>query len=447
MTNGLETSVVSVLNRQGQIVGTGFVAGPRLIVTCAHVVVQAGSGPGQTITISFHQGFARKVVWVRAEWWSDKDAFDVAGLELDAGADLPKGVKPLPVVDSTGCADHAFTVFGYAPFGELAGLWAKGQIQGNVVERDGRPLLQLDSQNLAPGMSGAPVWDDVKRAVVGLVTAGTSPNRVTHKHRDLALATPSETLRAVCPILQSTASPSLAPNPFFTGGRIHDPGQFFGRERLVREIRAELAKHSSISLVGESQIGKSSLLFYLYATRAEWLPDVTMAFIDTQRALDESDFCRMVLRPLGVEGETLRDLKTALERRLETRALILFCDEAERLAEQDFSPRLHDLLRSLAQEPNFALCLASQRPLAEVFPPRVGKTSEFYNIFTHKTIGPFTPDEARRFLAARLANTGMTFTASEIDLLLAQSRCHPAHLQALAKELFDERQRIASHNG
>src|SRR5262245_49492708 len=49
-------------------------------------------------------------------------------------------------------------------------------------------------------------------------------------------------------------------NPFFTSGRLSDPHLFFGRERLVREVKAEFSKHSSVALAAESQIGKSSLL-------------------------------------------------------------------------------------------------------------------------------------------------------------------------------------------
>jgi len=229
-------------------------------------------------------------------------------------------------------------------------------------------------------------------------------------------------------------------NPFYTSGRINDPRGFFGRAQLVREMRAELKKRSSVSLVGESQMGKSSLLHYLYATRAEWLPEVTLEYIDLQRVLDEGDFCETVLDKLGAEGNTLRQLKKVLE----SREVILLFDEVERIAEQDFSPRLHDLLRSLAQEQNFAMALVTQRPLEEVFPARTpGGVSPFHNIFTRKTLGPFTEAEARAFLASRLEGASVAFTPPEVEHLLAESAivggCHPAKLQRLAKALFEEK--------
>ncbi len=227
-------------------------------------------------------------------------------------------------------------------------------------------------------------------------------------------------------------------NPFYTSGRINDPKLFFGREQLVRELRQELSKRTNVSLVGASQMGKSSLLYYLYATREEWLPGEAIEYLDLQRVLDEADFCEMILQRLGTTGSTLRDLRYALA----TRRVILLLDEVERLAEPDFSPRLHDLLRSLAQEPNFKMCVASQRPLEKVFPPR-GTMSDLHNILPPKTIGPFTPDEARSFLTARLLGTGITFAEREIARLIAESICHPAKLQRLAKDLFDEKARDA----
>lgn len=233
----------------------------------------------------------------------------------------------------------------------------------------------------------------------------------------------------------ATAAPSA--NPFFTGGRINDPKQFLGRERLVREMRTELTKRNSVSLVGESQMGKSSLVYLLYLTRAEWLlPEARIEYLDLARVLGEADFCETVLGRLGLTGNSLRDLRRALE----TRDLILLLDEVERLTDPDFSPRLHDLLRSLGQEPHFAMVLATQRPLEDVFPARqAGGVSPFHNIFTRKMLGPFTEAEAR----ALLARAGDLLSVQDLTDLLAVSRCpgghHPARLQAAARQLWDNR--------
>jgi len=244
--------------------------------------------------------------------------------------------------------------------------------------------------------------------------------------------------RLLRPVVPSRAPQELIGNPFYTSGRINDPVMFFGRQQIVREIYSELKKGCSVSVVGESQIGKSSLLYYIYKTCATRMSDGMVEYIDLQGVLDEADFCETVLGKLGERGSTLRDLKRALA----DRKVVLFLDEVERLAEGDFSPRLHDLLRSLAQESHFAMCLATERPLEEVFPTRTpGGVSPFYNIFTVKRLGPYTTTEARELITVRLANTGVSFTDQEIEGLLIECQGHPAKLQAMAKALFEQKLR------
>lgn len=197
VTSDLRANVVAVCGRGGEIVGTGFVAGERLVLTCAHVVQVAGGKPGHTVAVRFHFGGQRMNAIVASEYWRPPESDDIAGLQLEA--DLPAGVAPALIGDTEGIAGHPFRAFGYPSVGEIEGIWATGKIEGMVTE-EGRQLIQLSSPNLAQGMSGGPLSDETRQQVVGMVTAVFNLNATT-KHRDTSFATPAETLREVCPIL------------------------------------------------------------------------------------------------------------------------------------------------------------------------------------------------------------------------------------------------------
>lgn len=435
---GPAPSIARVYGAGGAVIGASFLVDGRRLLTCAHVVARAlglpdGTPelPSGTLSLDFPLVAAGVRLTARAVGWQPHD--DVAVLELDS--DPPAGAGPTPMAEGGNLWGHPFRAFGF-PQGCPDGVWASGVIRGP----NARGWLQIEDTKetgyrVQPGFSGAPVWDDALGGVVGIVTASERnpavkaafiiptpllPRGARHAPRNTELA-PRNT--------------QYAPNPFCDRGRINDPACFFDRTRLLRDLRQMLAAGNSVSLVGEPQIGKSSVLYHLYLTRAEWLPEATVYYLDLQGVLDVADFCAEVLEAMGREPGDLRALRRALRRQ----RLVLLLDEVEKLARPAFGPDLHDLLRALAQEPTLTLAVASHRPLVEVFPPS-SDTSPFHNIFTEKRLGPFAPAEARDFLARRLQGTGVTFTPEEMDRLVMQSGGHPARLQELAYALFEEKQ-------
>jgi len=42
----IKNGIVSILDKDGKAVGTGFLVSETAVLTCAHVVLQVGSGPG-----------------------------------------------------------------------------------------------------------------------------------------------------------------------------------------------------------------------------------------------------------------------------------------------------------------------------------------------------------------------------------------------------------------
>jgi S1-C subfamily serine protease len=283
-------------------VGTGFVAGPGLILTCAHVAAAAGGGPGEAITIIFHHNGEQRAALVDPQAWRPPEEDDLALLRFQG--ELPAGVSPVPLAKAEGSARHPFRSFGYPPVGAVEGLWAEGTIQG-LVREAGRPLLQLSSQDIARGSSGGPVLDEARGCVVGIVHQVHHPDG-TGKHRDTAFAISLESVFFIVPGLTETLAGNSLPAygfSFFTGGAV--PSDLFvGRKTSLALIRSRLGGRSlqSISIVGERRIGKSSLLRYTaeYATHLFPPPSVVI-YLDLMKGYNHTraGFAKALRRELG----------------------------------------------------------------------------------------------------------------------------------------------------
>src|SRR2546426_742669 len=194
----ITAGVVCILDAYGRPAGTGFVVSDNgLIVTCAHVL---GISRPETVTLVFRATRERREARVIAEWWRSQDAEDVAVLQVDGN--LPEAVRSLPLGSSGGTSGHKVSTFGFPEAGEVEGVHGVGEVAGTRSEtRSGQHLLQLGSSEITTGFSGAPLWDEVQRRVIGMVVIVAKPDS-SGKMGETAFATPTETLRVVCPALQ-----------------------------------------------------------------------------------------------------------------------------------------------------------------------------------------------------------------------------------------------------
>jgi hypothetical protein len=200
MTQNLKTCIVQIRDVNGTVHGTGFIVDVDTAVTCAHVVEAAGAGPGASVTIAFSLTGDTCIAEVLAAAWRPVNGDDIAILRLQGI--LPPGLKPAILGPSDNTADHSFRAFGYPEVGDMQGVWAKGDILGPITDSQGRKMLQLRAQEIAQGMSGAPVLDTDDDRVVGMVTATYYPPESTPKLRDAAFATPIEAIVQVWPSLE-----------------------------------------------------------------------------------------------------------------------------------------------------------------------------------------------------------------------------------------------------
>ncbi|KUO02529.1 hypothetical protein AQJ67_21460 [Streptomyces caeruleatus] len=255
----LPAAVAQILDSEGRAVGAGFLVAGGLLVTCAHVVVAAESGPGDGIRLAFpHAHGARQFRGlVVAEAWRAPEHDDVALVRLE---EAPDGVEALPLGSAAGCRGHAVRSFGFpaqAPPGGHFGYGVAGDLLPAVDDTGGAAVLQLtDANDLTTGFSGGPVVDEVTGLVIGMLTAVSAPDTYL-KGQDIAYATPAQTLREVWPdLVEQQVCPYRGLEPFTA----EHAEWFHGREAAVERVLSVLGGQRVLLLLGPSGAGKSSLI-------------------------------------------------------------------------------------------------------------------------------------------------------------------------------------------
>jgi WD40 repeat protein len=325
----LTRSLVRILDAAGETAGAGFVlTGDGLIATCAHVIVQAGAGPGDMARLVFHQTGGQATAAVEPEGWREPDAEDIAILRL--AGDLPNEVAPVLLGSGVGLADHPIQTFGFPDLSPEGGVWGDGHILGETTQQGSR-LLQLSSPQITPGFSGAPVLDTVTRRVVGIATSIALPDRYG-RLAETAFITPTESLRAVCPALQLS---DICPYRGLAAFTEADAEFFFGREPLVADLVAHLRQNPRfLAVVGPSGSGKSSLVQagLFPALRQGQAPGSESWHILSFRP-GSDPFAALAGAGLALTaGQTLSQaISSFLASRPETKRLILFADQFEEL--------------------------------------------------------------------------------------------------------------------
>jgi hypothetical protein len=191
----LTDSIVQILRHDDVTVGTGFlISNNGLIATCAHVVQNVEAEPTGKLAVRFKQSGEKRSALVIQEYLRSPDAEDVAILKLEH--EIPNNMKALPLGISSGTKNHEIISFGFPSIGNIEGLWGYGKILGKVTKR-GTLLLQIDSKEITLGFSGAPIWDEFKQQVVGMITIVANEDRYG-RLQNSAFAIPTETLQAIC---------------------------------------------------------------------------------------------------------------------------------------------------------------------------------------------------------------------------------------------------------
>jgi hypothetical protein len=285
--------------------------------------------------------------------------------------------------------------------------------------------------------TGARLWKCFEQALGGQirVSKSTFQSALTRLSQDPHY---NGVVQPVISTMQGEVFPS-SQHPFGDRGCITDPTRFFDREEILRRMFEGLQRGCSQSLVGESQVGKSSILSMICTQGPQQLQLPQNAFIslDMQCISDEEDFFAALCHELDIVP-ICRGYE--LKRKLRNQRYIICLDEVEKMTHPEkFSGDERSELRGLASHPTapFTLVIASRSPLSQLFPDSPEKTSPLANICCPINVGNFSPDIAKAFIEHRLRGTNVVFTEDQIDDLISRSQGHPARLQEYAAELYD----------
>ena len=252
-------------------------------------------------------------------------------------------------------------------------------------------------------------------------------------------ATTQSFLTEHSPQQQWEDTPIMSTNLFNDKGCIQDPDRFFDREPILHELLSGLSRGINYSLVGETQIGKSSILWRIchhIGSEALNLERDHFIYLDMQTIHDENQFFNELCDLLNIDPPC-RGFE--LKRRLRGQRYILCLDEIEKMTDRNnFSGNEQTELRGLSDGTTtpFSLVIASRTPLFQLFPDSSERTSPLYNICHQIRVTPFSDRIARDFIEHRLQDTGVTFTEDQINELINRSQGNPARLQEYAARLY-----------
>lgn len=250
----------------------------------------------------------------------------------------------------------------------------------------------------------------------------------------------------------------MQPNPFTNRSMITEEAAFVGRSREIANILNRLRSGSSVSLVGERRIGKSSLLKHLELTGNRRLQDEAaeryrFLYLDMHdaRMRTPAYFAASVLHrlglpnPSGLEKQPMVALANVLEERRDGNGAlpILLLDEFEEITQHKdlFNDDFLEALRSFCNVRQLAIVTVSRHSLKQLSKSR-SLTSPFFNIFTKVDVKEFIVDdkidEVTEFIR-RYWNETLPIAAQEEYRLRRYGKKHPLRLQIASYWILENR--------
>ncbi len=231
-------------------------------------------------------------------------------------------------------------------------------------------------------------------------------------------------------------------NPFVPlAGKIEDIGLVFGRESEIEQIFEILNSGSGVALIGESGIGKSSLLNLIkIQAEAQLSSPRKPIYLDFGNVITDNDFYYGLCRKVGIDCDYERPLKGfLLKQELEKHRLLLLLDGLRRdMVWEGFTNPVRNQLRSLANtglDAPLRLVVAADRPLTSLFADS-GAVSPFENVCLPVELKPWDETTIRNFIYHRLAHTNVHFSESDIREAIKKSKGNLQKLMMFCYETY-----------
>ena len=397
--------------------GTGFFVAPGLILTCAHVFNKA---KGKQINVWWqNQDYTAVVEKLPA----DTDKVDLALLKLSVSlpdriwVSLDESIETWDKLDTFGYPDNY-------PDGDPGTFECEGLTGGEL------PLLKFKGGQVRPGFSGSPLLNQRTGKVCGIII------KTRDRSSDLGgRAIPTKVIFQQFPELEKLHKSS--DNPFIPRtGIIDNPQLLFGREKEIKQVFEILQSGSSVALIGESAIGKSSLLQAIYQQAETQLqPPRKPIYLNLEEVYDGDDFYFALCDQVGIPVNK----GYRLSRELQNYRLLLILDEVEKMTWEGFNNQVRAQLRGLASKSNrdapLRLVIAADTPLNRLFSDS-SIVSPFENICLEVSINRWDEATARAFIETRLASTPIRFSEEEIVEIIRESRGNPQQLMNLCHKTY-----------
>ncbi|GAB2719256.1 nSTAND1 domain-containing NTPase [Nocardia thraciensis] len=329
------SAAVRVRAESGAVIGAGFVVGPRLVATCAHVVSEAAGAdaqetrpPDTAVWIDFPLLPAGVRVRARVRRWAPITADgggDIAVLEIVD--DLPEPVVAPPFWRAEQPWGREFRMLGF-PAEFDSGVWVAGEFRA----AQGVGWLQLQAagggQPITGGFSGAAVWDAASGAVVGMAVAADR-----RRYTRTAFMIPIAEVLGI--------DPAMLPNPYRGLERFEegDAALFHGRDADIERVLTALDQRSFVAVVGGSGTGKSSLVSagVVPRVRARGMAVAVvrltgLSTTSNSPVHDEGGDLSALVMNIVRQAAVNRDLVAELVDRIPDEGLLVFSDQFEDLA-------------------------------------------------------------------------------------------------------------------